>query len=148
MINEYYPYVATKENTVFFFESIGAKGKIIKAVIFQLNKVGKWNLGFGDMTNDYKVDGKVISNNQDVFKVISTVAKIAYTFIDIYPDRTLSIVPVDGKRKMLYNRVFQRHFEEINKQFDVIGTIKEYDEPYSPNKIYDEFTLKFKKSSN
>lgn len=148
MVNEYYPYIATKNNTIFFFESIGSQGKITKAVVFELNKIGKWNFGFGDLTDDYRIDGKVISNNQDVFKVISTVAKIANVFIETYPDRILSIVPVDAKRKMLYNRVFQRHFEEINKQFDVIGTIKELDEPYSSDKMYDEFTLQLKNSSN
>ena len=91
MVNEYYPYIATQENTIFFFESIGSQGKIIKAVVFEMNKFGKWNLGFGDMTDDYRVDSKVISNNQDVFKVISTVAKIAYTFMDIYPNSVLSL---------------------------------------------------------
>ncbi len=109
-----------------------------------MNKTGKWNFGFGDLTEDFRVDDKIISNNQDVFKVISTVAKIAYAFIEVYPDRTLSIVPVDEKRKILYNRVFQRHFEEIDKQFEVIGTINEYDEPYRKEQMYDEFTLKFK----
>ena len=83
-----------------------------------------------------------------MFKVISTVAKIAFVFIEAYPDRILTIIPVDEKRKMLYNRVFQRHFEDIDKKFEVIGTIKEHDEPYTTSKIYDEFTLKFKNISN
>ena len=147
MINEHYPYIATQKNTIFFFESVGSQGNIVKAVVFELTKKGKWNLGFGDMRDDYTVDDKIISNNQDVFKVISTVAKIAYAFIETYPDRTLTIVPVDEKRKILYNRVFQRHFEDIDKQFEVVGTIKDYDEPYSIDKIYDEFTLKYKNKS-
>jgi hypothetical protein len=42
MINEYYPYIATQKNTIFFFESVGSQGNIIKAVVFELNKKGKW----------------------------------------------------------------------------------------------------------
>ena len=148
MVNEYYPYIPTQQNTIFFFESIGNQGSIVKAVVFELTKTGKWNLGFGDLGGDYTIDDKIISNNQDVFKVISTVAKIVYTFIETYSDRIILIVPVDDKRKILYNRVFQRHFKDIDKQFEVIGTIKEYDEPYTTGKIYDEFTLKFKNISN
>jgi hypothetical protein len=148
MINEYYPYIATQHNTIFFFESIGNQGQIVKAVAFQMNKKGIWNLGFGDLGDDDSVDDKIISNNQDVFKVLGTIAKIVFTFIEAYPDRIISIVPVDEKRKILYNRVFQRHFEEIDKRFEVIGTINACDELYSRGKIYDEFTLKFKNISN
>ncbi len=148
MVNEHYSYIATQQNTIFFFESVGIQGSIVKAVAFQLNKKGTWNLGFGDLEDDYKVNDKTISNNQDVLKVLSTVAKVAYIFIETYPDRVISIVPVDEKRKLLYNRVFQRHFEDIDKQFEVIGTINESDEPYSTGKMYDEFTLKFKNINN
>lgn len=127
---------------------IASRGRIVKVVVFELNKTGKWNLGFGDFTDDFNIDDKIISNNQDVFKVISTVAKIAYQFLESYPDSIISIVPVDGKRKMLYNRVFQRHFEEIEQQFEVTGTINEHDEPYLTTKLYDAFSLKFKTKSN
>ena len=148
MVNEHYSYIATQQNTIFFFESIGAQWSILKAVAFQLNKKGTWNLGFGDLGDDFKVNDKIISNNQDVLKVLSTVAKIAYTFIEAYPNRVISIVPVDEKRKMLYNRLLKGHFEEIDKQFEVIGTINELDEPYSTSKLYDEFTLKLKNINN
>lgn len=62
MVNEHYSYIATQQNTIFFFESIGAQGSILKAVAFQLNKKGTWNLGFGDLGDDNKVSDKVISN--------------------------------------------------------------------------------------
>ncbi len=59
MINEYYPYIATQQNTIFFFESKGSQGSIVKAVVFELNKTDKWNLGFGNLTDDFTIDDKI-----------------------------------------------------------------------------------------
>ena len=128
---------------LFSFHSEGVQGKILKIIIFTLQEDGKWNLAFGDWNNK-KVDDKVMSNNEDVVKVIGTVAKAAYQFFDNHPEAVLEIKPVDEKRRKLYNIVFQRHFYDITHNFQIMGLIGEQKEIYSPKKLYNSFELSVK----
>lgn len=79
MITDTYPYLNIKDNLVFGFLSEGVNGVIYKIIIFTLTKEGKWNLAFGDWQNN-NLNDKVMTNNQDVVKVIGTVAQVTYDF--------------------------------------------------------------------
>jgi hypothetical protein len=140
MIKDIYPYFHIKDNRIYTFFSEGVKGKIQKVIIFTLEKDGKWNLAFGDWENN-DVDDKVMTNNQDVVKVIGTVAKVTYEFFDNYPDAIIVIKPVDEKRKKLYNIVFQRHYNALKEEFHILGINNDVEEVYSPEKMYDSFEL-------
>jgi hypothetical protein len=143
MIKEHYKYYGTKDKTLFFFESIGEQGKIIKVVEIREFEENRWNLGFGDW-NKGIIDDKTISNNNDVVKVIGTVAKIAYDFFEDHPKATIVIEPIDDKRKQLYNYVFQRHHKVIESTFLIIGLNDDAEEPYSVKNFYNGFEIKRK----
>ncbi len=144
MIKDAYPYFPITDNLFYGFFSVGVKGKIPKAIIFTFEKrKKKWNLAFGDWKNN-DIDDQVMTNNQDVVKVIGTVAKVTYQFFDDYPDAVLVIEPVDEKRKKLYNIVFQRHFETIQQDFKIEGFIKKRKQNYSPQRTYEKFELSLK----
>jgi hypothetical protein len=143
MITESYHYIALKQQTRFVFESEGIQGKIIKIIEFSLLENGEWNLGFGDV-KDGRIDDSVVSNNQDIVKVLQTVAKAIYEFLQTYPLSIIVINPVDEKRKRLYNTVFQRHFVDIESIFIITGIIKGEKEIYSPQKNYDNFQIRLK----
>ena len=143
MINDSYYFEATNNNTLFAFESEGVKGKILKLVVFEITVDGKWNLAFGDVKNG-DIDDSVITNNQDAIKVIRTVAKITMIFFEDYPLSTILINPVDEKRKRLYNFAFQRHFNDIEPIFKIIGFLKGVEETYTPLKMYDSFQISLK----
>lgn len=144
MITESYDYITLVKNTYFYFESEGNQGKIAKIVTFSRLNNKYWNLGFGDLQGN-KINDSIVSNNHDIVKLISTVAKIAYAFSDKFPKRGLEINPIDEKRKSLYNHVFRRNYETINANFHIIGVNNEGDEEvYSPKKNYDLFRLKRK----
>jgi hypothetical protein len=143
MIEQPYPYYALPLDKHYVFESVGEKGSVYKIVALTLNNNGNWNLGFGDLIEG-EINGTIVSNNQDVRKVIGTVAKVAIDFLRRNPDKTIEIEPVDGKRKTLYNTVFQRNFDEINASFVIMGIIGDKEELYVPTKIYDIFTVKLK----
>jgi hypothetical protein len=85
-----------------------------------------------------------VTNNQDIVKVLNTVAKTVYIFLNQYPNSTILIKPVDEKRSKLYNTIFQRHIKVIELSFEIKGYIKDVVEPYSPLKIYDILQLKLK----
>lgn len=145
MITESYPFIASSNQTQYFFQSEGKQGTILKIVIFTHIIDDLWNLGFGDVDMDKgTIDGLVVTNNQDVAKVIGTVAKITYAFFADFPERSIEIKPVDERRKTLYNYVFKKHFKDIHLAFHVIGSINMVEELYNPNNLYDSFKLKLK----
>jgi hypothetical protein len=90
MIEETYPYFPIKDKLFYGFFSEGVKGVFLKVIIFSLEKDGKWNLAFGDWENN-DIDDKVMTNNQDVVRVIGTVAKVTYDFLLIIQTQLLSL---------------------------------------------------------
>ena len=143
MINDSYDFIALGNKDYYYFESEGKQGNISKIVTFTRLKNKFWNLGFGDLQGQ-QINDSVISNNHDVVKLISTVAKIAYDFSERFPRRNIEITPVDEKRKNLYNHIFRRHYEVIQINFHIIGIHNSVAEDYSPEKNYDTFRLKRK----
>ena len=144
MITDSYEFLTTIKKNRFIFESEGVQGKIIKIVLFTPLENSEWNLGFGDLIKG-EINDSIVSNNQDVFMVMKTIAKIITVFLQEYPKSIIVIKPVDEKRKRLYNGIFHRHFNDIEPLFDLKGIIKNEKEPYLPKKNYDSFeiTLKF-----
>ena len=143
MITESYTYVVLKRKTRFIFESEGVQGKILKIIIFSSLGFDEWNLGFGDI-KERKIDDLTVSNNHDAKKIFQTIAKATYEFFDEYPKSIVIIKPVDERRKMLYNRIFQRNFKDIDLTFHVIGINEDVEEPYDTQKIYDDFKIMLK----
>lgn len=143
MIEQPYPYYALDLDKHYYFKSIGEKGSVYKIVALTLKVNGNWNLGFGDLI-DNKINDSIVTNNQDIRKVIGTVAKVAIDFLRLNPDKTIEIEPVDDKRKILYNAVFKRYFTEIDALYVIKGIVRQEEELYVPTKIYDIFTVKLK----
>lgn len=143
MIEQPYPYYALDLDKHYYFKSVGEKGSVYKIVALTLKVNGNWNLGFGDLI-DNKINDSIVTNNQDIRKVIGTVAKVAIDFLRLNPDKTIEIEPVDDKRKILYNTVFRRYFTEIDALYVIKGIVRQEEELYDPTKIYDIFTVKLK----
>ncbi len=129
----------------FTFKSISEHQTIDKIVEFKKMSSILWNLGFGDISGDDWEDN-IISNNNDLRKVLQTVVNAVYDFIDIYPHVHLLIYPLDYQRKLLYNRIFRLRWHEIEPLFSVKGfTIEEnevIEEDYTPKNLFDYFVIK------
>jgi hypothetical protein len=143
MITDSYEFLTTARKTRYIFESEGNQGKIIKIVIFTPLEKGEWNLGFGDLREGI-IDDSIVSNNQDVFMVMKTIAKIIFVFFQEYPNSIIVIKPVDEKRKRLYNAIFQRHFKDIDPDFNIIGLLENKKNSYSSQINYDSFEISLK----
>ena len=107
-------------------------------------KDGKFNLAFGDAKKG-KIDDKIVSNNNDILKLISTVAAIIYDFYSHYPDAIVVIAPIDKRRSALYHGIFKRRFAEIVEYFQVLGIMGSHKESFSIEGIYEKFEIKRKK---
>jgi hypothetical protein len=89
----------------FKFTSVSEKKSIDKIVEFDYMDDNIWNLGFGDLKGDDWQDD-VISNNDDIAKVLQTVANTIHIFFEEYPNDRIYISPLDKKRKILYISYF------------------------------------------
>ncbi len=140
MLGETYDIQSLPENGIYLFTSEGPKGRIRKIVLFQNIGENRFNLAFGDIDTG-RIDDAVVSDNLDFVKVLSTVAKCAYDFLEHHPGSILQIRPVDKRRKMLYNAIIRRHYQFLSEQFDVFGEAQGLLEVYSPEKTYEKFEL-------
>jgi hypothetical protein len=131
--------------TRFRFTSTGAKGDIEKIVEYTMMQKNRWNLAFGDVTDKDWTDN-IISDNNDMRIVLQTVANTVHLFFEQYPDNEVYIEPLGDQRKLLYNRIFQQKWAEIEPLFSVKGMIDDADfEDYNPQKIFDCFLITQKK---
>lgn len=141
MVANSYNLQQNDEATQFVFLSEGNKGRVMKAVIISPYDRNRWNLAFGDVQPDGEIDDTVKTNNNDVAKVIGTVAKAALLFSEKHPECSLVIFPVDEKRKWLYNLIFRRRLTEIRAIFEIFGNRERLWEAYNPKLEYDAFEL-------
>ncbi len=141
MVKNVYSLRQNDDATQFVFFSEGRKGRIMKAVIISPYDGNRWNLAFGDVQPDGEINDSVLTNNQDIARVIGTVAQAALLFSGKYPERTLVIFPVDEKRRWLYNLVFRRRLMEIRSFFEIRGKRGHLWEDYKPTMNYDAFEI-------
>lgn len=130
------------DKTEFQFKSVGTKGTIIKILWFGKVRDNLCNLAFGDLVID-DFEDEAISDNGDMRKIISTLVNIVHSFSLSNPTTRIAVVPVDNKRKLLYNRIFQQFEFEILEHYAVQGVFfnSRTNEPYDTRKIYDVFVL-------
>ncbi len=122
---------------------MGPKGIIVKIIRFDYLENDRWNLGFGDFRRG-ELDDFTTSNNQDLVKIINTIAQSVYIFMETNPGQIVEIKPADEKRKQLFNRIFARRWPEIESFFLVLGIVDGQREAYSPDGFYDSFEVSSK----
>jgi len=148
MEQEKYDIGRNENELTYWFYSEGPKGKILKGVQFQPKpKVGRnvFNLAFGDWNESSgKIDDRAISNNGDRLKVLHTVADVARTFVNLWPDAIIWVQGSTLPRTRLYQMGIASFWKEISLEFEILGKLGEEWEPFRKGVNYREF-LVFKK---
>ena len=108
-------YTVTKRSTTRYeFVSIGPKGQIRKRIEFTpLRRRGYYNVAFGDVMKDGRVNDTVYSNNQDIVKSISTVIDTMKDFLRETPNAKLVFTGSTDDRTEFYRRILSRHFSML-----------------------------------
>ena len=135
-----YPYYANSSFFDFEFESKGPKGTIKKIARFTRIGVNLYSFGFGDLdaiTGD--LSDRVISNNGDKDKVLSTVAAIIYDFTGLFLDAAIFIKGSTVVRTRWYQMNINTHWVEIGRMFTVFGYRKDKWEPFHKGNNFDAF---------
>ncbi len=130
---------------MFRFNSVGAKGRIIK--IIQYRPIGHegdlFNLGFGDLNEATgEVNDVAISDNGDTTKVLATVIYSLYLFTSQFPDAKVVVSGSTESRNRLYRIGIAKHYEEAIRTFDLYGFVDDlYWEKYKPDTNYTRFLV-------
>ena len=129
------------------FISEGRNGKIYKSVSFQETNIeGVYNLGLVDKNPiTGEVDDKVVSNNGDRDKVLSTVVDIIYLFTDEFPNAWIYAEGSTPARTRLYQMSIVKYFDIVQRDFELQALFENEWEEFRLNVNYQAFVIKRKK---
>ena len=121
--------LVTQDFSVFEFVSLGRNGNIPKRVAFEpTHWPNVYNLAFGNITDDDKIDDLKISDNGDRNKILATILKIVETYTGKYPDRWIYFIGSTEHRTRLYRMAVSLHLEELSTIFEIYAKLKEQGE--------------------
>jgi hypothetical protein len=132
----------------FKFQSEGVNGPIWKIVRYcETAHRGIFNLAFGDLFGADDLDDVVISDNGDRDKVLATVAKTVYAFLDRYPERTVIFQGSSASRTRLYRMAINKALEELQLVFEIKGLVRKEDQKlhvqdFQPGVNYEAFLVR------
>jgi hypothetical protein len=137
MGHQSYPYQHHSHTLQYTFTSIG-KTRIEKVVIFDPTPVKNiYNLGFGDLMANGKVDDTANSNNGDIVKVLSTVIQILTEFTKEHPHAKVGFIGSSSNRTALYRRIMKTYYQSFTNEFIISALLtksNEFDEvEFKPN---------------
>jgi hypothetical protein len=145
-----YKYQTDKGHHYYEFISEGPKGMIKKIVRFSLlyglNGVPFYNIGFGDWDFERKkIDYLIATNNEDTEKVLATIAAIVVDFTEHFPGALLYVEGSTPARTRRYQIGINKILDEIKAIYDVYGKFQDdTSEPFRKNVNYTAFWLKRK----
>jgi hypothetical protein len=141
---ERYHYIISNDYQKYVFYSDGPKGRIKKVVTYTklLDEPVTYNLGFGDESVAGIVDDAVVSNNEDRDMVLATVASTINLFCDYYGNHFIYAEGRTPVRTRLYQMGISRLWEEISRNFQILGFINDDWEDFQNNVNYEAFLVK------
>lgn len=146
-------YTTIKRSTTRYeFVSIGPKGQIKKRIEFTpLRKRGYYNVAFGDVMKDGRVNDSVYSNNQDIVKIISTVMDTMKDFLRDNPTAKLVFTGSTADRTEFYRQVLSRHYGTLSAEYKITalaevgnGNVEEIEFDPNGGTLYLAFLVKNK----
>lgn len=141
MEDPFYDFNQIDQSLSFSFESKG-KRAIEKRVIFQkLNIENYYQLALVDLKEDGTFDDKIVSDNGDRNKVLTTVFQILNYFLTIYPDVVVLFTGSTDSRTRLYQIALSSELERASKLFNISGFQNNSFEPFVKNKTYEAFAI-------
>jgi hypothetical protein len=134
-----------QNNLIFEFFSEGPKGKILKIVEYQQISGRFYNLAFGDsIENSIDFDDFVRTNNDDVEKVLATVASTLYIFFEHYEGTIVIAEGSTHSRTRLYRKYMTLFLEFIEKEFILLGELDGKTERFRKGVDYKFFLIRKK----
>lgn len=127
--------------TYFEFISVGSNGTIRKMIEFQATTTpGLYNLAFGDKEPDSgELNDLAVTDNGDTQKVLGTVVAALYAFFNKRPEALVYATGSTPARTRLYRMGITKFYEEIQKDFNLLGQIGKDFYVFEVRREYDGF---------
>jgi hypothetical protein len=141
-----YSFVYSADATQYFFESIGPKGVIQKAVVFTLlYEPNVYNLALGDVNPvTGEIDDQTVSDNSDMPVVLSTIFTITKQYLRNNPHHFVHFRGNTSARNRLYRMAMNHANEELTNSFAVFGYCHGTWEEFASNRPYEVFLIREK----
>jgi hypothetical protein len=109
---------------VFDFLSVGKYGAILKRIAFVPTDIPYvYNLAFGNIKNDGRIDYTSVSDNGDRNKLLATIANVVDQYTCKYPERLIYFRGSTKERTRLYRMAVGINLEELSKKFEIYGEV-------------------------
>jgi hypothetical protein len=141
-----YTLKADADLTVFEFISEGPKGSIPKLIVFaETNLKDFYNLAFGDKDEiTEKINDKIVSNNNDTEKVLTTVVAAIFAFTDRYPDAWVYATGSTPSRTRLYRMGINKYLKEIERELHIFCEFGDDWLPFEKERDFEGYAVKRK----
>jgi len=127
------------------FISTGPRGLIKKVVRFTQIGAEIFNLSFGDLNEETgEISDRVVTNNIDSRKVLTTVAAIVHDFTLQYPGIWIFAKGRTHSRTRLYRMGISNNWQEIRMDFELYGFENETWELFEPGGDYVAYLVRRK----
>jgi hypothetical protein len=108
----------------FDFISHGVNGSISKRVIFSfVQEPNIYNLAFGDVEDDGSINDMSTTDNQDMPKILATIARIIKIFLEKYPERQVFFTGSTVSRTRLYRMAISNNLDELKEMYSISGIL-------------------------
>src|SRR5258708_35804708 len=116
---KYESFLVSEDGLEFTFVSEGPKGQIRKMVQYmETVNPEVYNLAFGDLLPDGRIDDRIKNDNKDHDRILATVAITVYEFTARHPEKIVFISGTSPERTRLYRMTLTKNWETLNLDFE------------------------------
>jgi len=118
-----YPFKRLDDRLTFGFESISQEKTIKKLIEFRLLDTSSelYNLALMDILSNGEVSDMIVSNNQDMSKVLATVFQSIRLFFKEKPNAKVLIQGSTPSRTRLYQIAIGKYYAELEPIYNIWG---------------------------
>ena len=125
------------------FESVSDQVIIQKLVLFTATgRTNLYNLALVDEFSDGELSDTVVSNNDDMRTVLTTVFRIIEDFLNRFPTFIVLFQGSDERRNRLYRMALGRELKQLTTLYEVRGFINGSFVPFERNQPYESFLIR------
>jgi hypothetical protein len=147
MEKPHYPIINSDEGFTYEFDSISVLKTIRKVVVYiPYSDDGKiYQLAFGNLLDNGKMDIYDKSANKDMKMILSTVIRTLLDFLSLHPEKSVIFTGSTGTRTRLYRATISKLFDSLQDILLVQGiTFDLEEEPFDKTKDYHAFLISIK----
>jgi hypothetical protein len=141
-----YNFESSTDGLRFEFESTSSKKQIRKVVEFTPLPQNPtiYNLGFRDLKADGTIDDLIVSNNEDMEKVLATVIQTIFQFFELNSKDIILILGSTASRTRLYQIVIAKNIDKMNGTLQIRGIRNGEIEEFVKGMNYEGFLINLK----